>query len=138
MNVLRLSQAKCYHAATADFAYFRWHGKGTRPWYNYRYEKEELEPWVSKVKEATEKVKTVYGYFNNHHHGYAVENCLQVLEMSSVLTHEQAEAKNRVEDYFKTSAAFKEPKIEVFVERVRAKHLRNLSVSFATRFLRRL
>jgi len=101
---------------TADFAYFRWHGKGTRPWYNYRYEKEELEPWVPKVKEATEKVKTVYGYFNNHYHGYAVENCLQVLEMLGVLSPKQAEAKNRVEDYFKTSAAFKEPKIEAFVE----------------------
>jgi uncharacterized protein YecE (DUF72 family) len=101
---------------TASFAYFRWHGKGGRPWYNYRYSGEELKPWVPKVKEAAEKVKTLYGYFNNHYHGYAVENCLQVLEMLGVLTPEQAEAKNRVEDYFKTSTAFKEPKIEAFVE----------------------
>jgi len=101
---------------TASLAYFRWHGKGVRPWYNYRYDVEELEPWVPKVKEATEKVKTIYGYFNNHYHGYAVENCLQVLEMLGVLTHEQTEAKNRVEDYFKSSAAFKETRIEAFVE----------------------
>ena len=37
---------------TASFAYFRWHGKGGRPWYNYRYSEEELKPWVPKVKEA--------------------------------------------------------------------------------------
>jgi len=36
--------------------------------------------------------------------------------MLGVLTPEQAEAKNRVKEYFKTSAAFKEPKIEAFVE----------------------
>ena len=101
---------------TASFAYFRWHGKGVRPWYNYRYGVEELEPWVPKVKEATEKVKTVYGYFNNHYHGYAVENCLQVLEMLGVLSQEQAEAKNKVEGYFKTSVSFKESRIEAFVE----------------------
>jgi uncharacterized protein YecE (DUF72 family) len=101
---------------TTSFAYFRWHGKGGRPWYNYRYGVEELEPWVPKVKQAAEKVKTVYGYFNNHYHGYAVENCLQVLEMLSVLTPEQAEAKNRIDDYFKTSAMIKEPKIEAFAE----------------------
>jgi uncharacterized protein YecE (DUF72 family) len=101
---------------TADFAYFRWHGKGVRPWYNYCYGVEELEPWVPKVKEAAEKVKTVYGYFNNHYHGYAIENCLQVLEMLGVLTPEQVQAKNRVKDYFKTLAVIKEPKIEAFVE----------------------
>lgn len=29
---------------TSDVAYFRWHGHGVRPWYNYRYSVEELEP----------------------------------------------------------------------------------------------
>lgn len=101
---------------TANFAYFRWHGKGGRPWYNYRYGVEELKPWVPKVKETAEKFKTVYGYFNNHYHGYAVENCLQVLEMLGSLTPEQTEAKKRAYDYFKTSASFKEPKIQAFVE----------------------
>jgi hypothetical protein len=36
--------------------------------------------------------------------------------MLGVLTPEQADAKNRVEDYLKTSTAFKEHKIEAFVE----------------------
>ena len=101
---------------TASFAYFRWHGRGGRPWYNYRYGQKELEPWVPKVNEAAKNVKTVYGYFNNHYHGYAVENCLQVLEMLGVLTPEQTEAKNRVKDYLKNAEALKESKMETFVE----------------------
>lgn len=101
---------------TSNIAYFRWHGHGARPWYNYRYRPEELEPWAPKVKEAAEKIENVYGYFNNHYHGYAVENCLQVLEMLGVLTPEQKEAKNNVENYFKTAAKAKEPTLEAFVE----------------------
>ena len=30
---------------TADFAFVRWHGRGERPWYNYRYRQAELEGW---------------------------------------------------------------------------------------------
>jgi len=101
---------------TSNIAYFRWHGHGTRPWYNYRYRVEELESWVPKIRETSEKVEKVYGYFNNHYHGYAVENCLQVLEMLGVLTLEQTEAKNNVENYFATSARFKESTLEAFVE----------------------
>ena len=89
---------------TADFAYFRWHGRGRRPWYNYMYKVEELEFWVPRVKEVSSKTENVFGYFNNHYHGYAVENCLQILEMLGVLTPEQAEAKKKVEEYlFETS-----------------------------------
>jgi uncharacterized protein YecE (DUF72 family) len=103
---------------TADFAYFRWHGKGLRPWYNYRYTREELEIWVPRLKDAAQQTQVVYGYFNNHYHGYAVENCLQVLEMLGALTPEQAEAKNRVESYYvvKAPVEAKEEKLEAFVE----------------------
>jgi uncharacterized protein YecE (DUF72 family) len=66
---------------TAGFAYFRWHGRGRRPWYNYRYSAAELEPWIPKLKEAEKSVDRIYGYFNNHYHGYAVENCIEVLRM---------------------------------------------------------
>ena len=84
---------------TSDVAYFRWHGRGERPWYNYRYTPEELKPWVPKVAQASREAKIVYGYFNNHFHGYAVENCLQVLDMLGLLTPEQMEAKQRVQDF---------------------------------------
>lgn len=80
---------------TADFAYVRWHGHGERPWYNYHYSEEELENWVPKIKEVEREVKTLYGYFNNHFHGYAVENCLRILQMIGKLTPEQEEALTR-------------------------------------------
>lgn len=80
---------------TADFAYLRWHGQGQRPWYNYHYAEEELENWLPKIREVEGEVKTLYGYFNNHFHGYAVENCLSVLKMLGKLTPDQEEALNR-------------------------------------------
>jgi len=87
---------------TADVAYVRWHGRGERPWYNYRYKHEELKRWIPKIKEAAEKTSVLYGYFNNHYHGYAVENCLQTLEMLGNLTPEQARAKEEIEKHFET------------------------------------
>ena len=101
---------------TSDFAYFRWHGHGIRPWFNYRYSIEELKPWVPKVRNVADQVKKVYGYFNNHFHGYAVENCLQVLEMLGVLTEEQAKAKNTVENYLEMPTKMMKPTLEAFLE----------------------
>jgi uncharacterized protein YecE (DUF72 family) len=98
---------------TTDFAYFRLHGRGTAPWFDYRYSPEELEPWVPKIKESLGQVKKTYGYFNNHFHGYAVENCLQILEMFGKLTPEQAKARERVEA-FRKSAGDKNIKLEAF------------------------
>ena len=86
---------------TSDIAYFRWHGHGKRPWFNYRYSKEELEPWIPKVKETSKKVKKVYAYFNNHFHGYAPENCLQALEMLEMLETNQQEAMEKVKRHRK-------------------------------------
>src|SRR4030067_150154 len=80
---------------TADFAYFRWHGRGERPWFDYRYSKEELDAWVPKVQEAAKRVKKVYGFFNNHYHGYAPENCLHLIEKLGLLSEEQKKAKER-------------------------------------------
>ncbi len=81
---------------TADFAYIRWHGHGERIWYDYHYKEEELEPWVSKIKDISKKVDKIYGYFNNHYHGYAVENCVQILEMLNTASPEQIQIKDKV------------------------------------------
>ncbi len=78
---------------TTDFSYFRWHGRGKKPWFDYRYSKEELGEWVPRVQESATKVKKVYGYFNNHFHGYAPENCLQLLEKLGLLTSDQKQVK---------------------------------------------
>jgi len=90
---------------TTDFAYFRWHGKGSRLWYDYHYDIQELAPWVPEIRKAAGKVDRVYGYFNNHFHGYAVENCLQVLEVLEKLTPKQQEAKAKIKAHFESIAA---------------------------------
>jgi len=67
----------------------RWHGHGERPWYNYRYSDEELEPWAKRLGEVASKTRKVYGYFNNHFHGFAVENSLEMLGLLGTATKEQ-------------------------------------------------
>jgi len=84
---------------TADFAYFRWHGRHSQPWFDYRYSEKELDEWVPKVKEAAKKTKKVYGYFNNHFHGYAPENCVQILEKLGKATRLQTKVKNSIQNY---------------------------------------
>ncbi len=84
---------------TADFAYIRWHGRGEKLWYDYHYKEEELEPWVPRVRKVSSKVKKVYGYFNNHFHGYAVENCIQIMEMLGTAKKEQMLIKDKIVRY---------------------------------------
>ncbi len=100
---------------TSNIAYFRWHGHGTTPWYDYHYSIQELQPWCPKMAEAAKKVEKVYGYFNNHYHGYAVENCLQVLEMMNAIKPLQVEAKQKIESYFRSSQIPKTT-LETFIQ----------------------
>jgi len=94
---------------TADFTYVRWHGRGRRPWYNYSYRLDELKAWVARLNEIASRVGEIYGYFNNHFHGYAVENCLQLLQMLGLMTEAQSAALQRVEEYFRASGIRAEP-----------------------------
>ncbi|HKN06287.1 MAG TPA: DUF72 domain-containing protein [Thermoplasmata archaeon] len=65
---------------TAPFAYIRWHGHGSPLWYDYTYSAAELTEWVPRVRSLTEKVATVYGFFNNHFRGDAAVNCRTLSE----------------------------------------------------------
>ncbi len=80
---------------TADFAFIRWHGRGSRPWYNYRYGEKELDGWVPKVRDVTSRVKKTFGYFNNHFRGFAVENSLRMMEKLGTASIQQGEARAR-------------------------------------------
>ena len=80
---------------TADFAYFRWHGRGQKPWFDYKYSEEEIDPWIPKVKQTSKTVKIVYGYFNNHYHGYAPENCLYLIEKLGLLSEIQKKRRKK-------------------------------------------
>jgi uncharacterized protein YecE (DUF72 family) len=59
---------------------------------------EELEPWIPKIEEAAKKVKKVLGYFNNHFHGYAPENCLHLIERLGLLTERQRKAREKISE----------------------------------------
>ena len=70
---------------TAPFAYIRWHGHGKKLWYYYLYNKGELEEWVLRVQDAAKRApKAVYGYFNNHWHGFAARNCVEMMELLNI------------------------------------------------------
>ncbi len=84
---------------TSSIAYIRWHGHGKDPWYDYRYSQEELQAWVPRVQDVASKTKVTYGFFNNHYHGNAPENCLEVLEMLGVATAEQRRALRRLREH---------------------------------------
>jgi len=84
---------------TSDVAYIRWHGRGSRPWFNYRYSTEQLQEWTPKVNETAGRAKKVLGYFNNHFHGYAPENCLQIMQTLGITTAHSQAALQRVSFY---------------------------------------
>ena len=82
--------------ATADHAFIRWHGRGKRVWYNYEYSEEELTPWVDRVKKVSSEVKKVYGYFNNHFHGSAVLNSIEMLMKLGLTNDKQKETLDHI------------------------------------------
>lgn len=100
---------------TADFAYIRWHGRGKKIWYNYRYSGEELSAWEKRIEKISKEVE-VFGYFNNHYHGYAPENCIEILEMLGIATPQQNEAKTRLEKAGQLSKSFKMTTFDEFAE----------------------
>lgn len=66
---------------TANHSFIRWHGRQVKPGYNYLYSKEELSPWVQKVKQVSKDTATGRGYFNNHYGARAVVNAIEFKEM---------------------------------------------------------
>lgn len=62
----------CPAVATADFAYFRFHGSKGLYW--SCYSDEELCAWAAKIRETSKNLKAVYVYFNNDAEAYAVRN----------------------------------------------------------------
>ncbi|MBM4445929.1 MAG: DUF72 domain-containing protein [Chloroflexi bacterium] len=62
----------CPVAATADFAYVRFHG--STGLYCSCYSDEELSGWAKKIAEMGKNLKAVYIYFNNDAGAYAVRN----------------------------------------------------------------
>jgi uncharacterized protein YecE (DUF72 family) len=99
---------------TADHAFIRFHGRKHRPWYDYLYKKEELEPWADKARAITKETKVLRVYYNNHPMGKAVANALHFKEMlGEKLSKEQVSTKERVFSKLKEIAG--QRSIEQFV-----------------------
>ena len=67
-----------------NHSFIRFHGRSSRHRYNYLYSKEELKPWISKIKEMTSKTNTLRIYFNNHYGAKAVINALEFKDMLGI------------------------------------------------------
>ncbi|MHA1520543.1 MAG: DUF72 domain-containing protein [Promethearchaeota archaeon] len=66
-----------------DMFYLRFHGLGKDPWWNYKFNKQELTHWATELQNLarTNPNTTIVGYFNNHYSGNAVKNALDILPM---------------------------------------------------------
>jgi uncharacterized protein YecE (DUF72 family) len=87
------------NVTSKEFAFVRWHGRGEKLWYNYKYSEEEVKPWIARVKEVSAKVKKTYGYWNNHFSAFAIENALTLLEGLGTATELQKQTLERVKNY---------------------------------------
>jgi len=84
---------------TSQIGYVRLHGRNYQDWfrekaprddrYNYLYSIDELEPWITRIKEVAAKTKESYVITNNHFRGQAVVNAL---EMKATLKEERVMA----------------------------------------------
>jgi len=71
-----------------DFAYVRFHGRNAKDWfregagrdarYDYLYSRDELEEWVSRIKQLARGAEKIYVITNNHYRGQAMANALQI------------------------------------------------------------
>ena len=87
-DILRRSNvALCVHdfqrldtpvVATADFAYFRFHGTSGR--YAGSYSDGEMDRWAGEMRRVGRGLKAVYAYFNNDIGGQAVNDALRLSE----------------------------------------------------------
>lgn len=76
--------------STNEIFYLRFHGRNKEKWwkckeaferYDYMYEKEELEEWIPKIKDASAKAKKSLIYFNNHYKAKAVKSADMLMNL---------------------------------------------------------
>jgi uncharacterized protein YecE (DUF72 family) len=73
---------------TSTIGYVRLHGRNYQNWfresaprderYNYLYSLEELDPWITRIKEVAKHTHETYVVTNNHFRGQAVVNALEI------------------------------------------------------------
>ena len=85
--------------STSSIGYVRLHGRNYQNWfreqaprddrYNYLYSLDELDPWITRIKDVARQTKESYVITNNHFLGKAVVNAL---EIKSILGEKRVEA----------------------------------------------
>lgn len=73
---------------TSRIGYVRLHGRNYADWfreqaprddrYNYLYSLDELDPWITRIREVAKQTKESYVITNNHFLGKAVVNALEI------------------------------------------------------------
>ena len=77
---------------TSAVGYVRLHGRNYESWfagstdkpearaerYNYLYSREELEPWIEKIRKVTSQARETYVITNNHFQGKGIVNALEI------------------------------------------------------------
>jgi uncharacterized protein YecE (DUF72 family) len=74
---------------TSAIGYIRLHGRNYQNWfreeanvlerYDYLYSRDELEPWVNRIKEVSHKAKQTFVITNNHARGQNLVNAFEIL-----------------------------------------------------------
>jgi len=74
--------------STSPIGYIRLHGRNYQNWfresaprddrYNYLYTLEQLDPWITRIKEVAKQTHETYVVTNNHFRGQAVVNALEI------------------------------------------------------------
>ena len=74
---------------TSSIGYVRLHGRNYQNWfreeanvverYDYLYSRDELEPWVNRIKEVAQKAKQTFVITNNHARGQSLANAFEIL-----------------------------------------------------------
>jgi len=73
---------------TSPIGYVRLHGRNYQNWfrdkaprderYNYLYSLDELDPWLTRIKQVSKQTRETYVITNNHFRGQAVVNALEI------------------------------------------------------------
>lgn len=76
---------------TSPIGYVRLHGRNYQNWfraeadveerYDYLYSRDELEPWVERIKEVAQKAKQTFVITNNHARGQSLVNAFEVMAL---------------------------------------------------------
>jgi len=74
---------------TSSIGYIRLHGRNYQNWfreeanvmerYDYLYSRDELDPWIDRIKEVSDKARQTFVITNNHARGQSLVNAFEIL-----------------------------------------------------------